>query len=126
MKENRTKLSIKVIIEESTKAIEDSNRVLHDCSFGYIAVDQIDIFIPDYNIINMHRVLVFYPYTIMDKILRHIQRKKVKKIFYGQCQKLYGSISILSKQKSQDKERLEYLNYIERVLERSIQYLEAD
>ena len=125
MKENRTKLSIKVIIEESTKAIEDSNRVLNDCSFGYITVDQIDIFIPDYSIMNMRHVLVFYPYTIIDKILRHMQRKK-KKIFYGQCQKLYGSISILSKQKSQDKERLEYLNYIERVLERSIQYLEAD
>ena len=78
MKENRTKLSIKVIIEESTKAIEDSNRVLNDCSFGYITVDQIDIFIPDYSIMNMRHVLVFYPYTIIDKILRHMQRKKKK------------------------------------------------
>lgn len=126
MKENRIKLSITIILEESIKAIENPNRVLQDCSFGDVVIDQIDIFIPDYNAINMPFILLFYPYFVMDKIAKYIQGRKIRKLLYGQCQRLYGSISILFKQENQSKERLEYLNYMKSVLERSIQYLESN
>ena len=64
MKENRIKLSITIILEESIKAIENPNRVLQDCSFGHVVIDQIDIFIPEYNAINMPFIL-FHPVFYM-------------------------------------------------------------
>lgn len=125
MKENRIKLSITIILEESIKAIENPNRVLQDCSFGHVVIDQIDIFIPEYNAINMPFILLFYPYFIVNKIAKYTQGRKIRNLLYGQCQRLYGSISVLSKQENQSKERLEYLNYMKSVLEHSIQYLES-
>ena len=128
MKEKRIKLSIMAILEESKKAIEDVNRVLHDCSFGYIDINQIDIFIPNYNLIPDYYVNVIdAPCMFLYKyIVRYKQGKKAKKLLYGQCQKIYGSISILSKQENQNTERSKYLNYIKYILEHSIQYLEVN